>query len=260
MGTGERLKKLMDKQGITAYMLAEYTGISQSTLSRILNKNSKPNASTLKLLSEYFNVIPVYFLSDDAEDVGNITMVNEPTASYTKKIKSDVDVAEIDDEVEEFVNKNGIKFFEYPDGTTKIEVLKVPFDAYASYLEAYNDEEKLHTEFSKATFTVDKVAKGNYMAFNTKNDSMNGGGIDDTPDKAEVLARELGKHLWQNGFHKNKYGFILMTKSAIFHKDITEYNKDTGMLRLSSRNPSVDDFEISINDVYRIFNVIKRTF
>lgn len=259
MEIGERLKKLMDLQGITAYMLSDYTGISQSTISRILNKNSKPNASTLKSLSEYFQKPPYWFLSDDSDNKPNTNAVNEPFNVYIKR-HNDVEIADIDEEIEEFVNKNGIKFFEYPDGTTKIEVLKVPFDAYASYLEAYNDEQKLHNEFPKATFTVDKVAKGNYMAFNTKNDSMNGGGIDDTPDKAEVLARELGRHLWNGGFHKNRYGFILMTKSAIFHKDIANYNKDTGMLTLSSRNPSVEDFEISINDVYRIFNVIKRTF
>lgn len=182
-------------------------------------------------------------------------------ASKPNKLKKiDVELSNTDDEIEVFINKNGIKFYEYPDGSTKIEVIKVPFDAYASYLEAYNDEEKLHTEFSTATFTVDKVAKGNYLAFNIKNNSMNGGGIDDTPSGAEVLAREIGRHLWCNGFHKNKYGFILMTKSAIYHKDIGECNNETGMMTLHSRNKSDDPFEINMNDVYRIFNVIKRTF
>ena len=258
MEIGERLQKLLDKKGITAYMLSDYTGVSQSTISRILNKNSKPNASTLKLLANYFKVPALWILNGDPIKSSGYN-VEEPELNYSV-VKNDVDIAQIDDEVEEFVNKNGIKFYEYPDGTTKIEVLKVPFDAYASYLEAFEDECKLHTEFSTTTFTVDKVAKGNYMAFNTKNNSMWNEGGYDTPDKAEVLARELGRHLWQNGFHKNKYGFILMTKQAIYHKDIKHYNKETGMLILSSRNPSEDDFEISINDVYRIFNVIKRTF
>lgn len=174
--------------------------------------------------------------------------------------KIEVELSNTDDEVEIFTNKNGIKFYEYPDGSTKIEVIKVPFDAYASYLEAYNDEEKLNSEFSTATFTVDKVAKGNYLAFNIKNNSMNGGGIDDTPSGAEVLAREIGRHLWCDGFHKNKYGFILMTKNAIYHKDIGDCNKETGLMTLKSRNNNDEPFEINMNDVYRIFNVIKRTF
>jgi len=177
-----------------------------------------------------------------------------------KPKKIEVELSNTDDEIEIFVNKNGIKFYEYPDGSTKIEVIKVPFEAYASYLEAYNDEEKLHSEFSTATFTVDKVAKGNYLAFNIKNNSMNGGGINDTPSGAEVLAREIGRHLWCDGFHKNKYGFILMTKNAIYHKDITDCNNETGMLTLASRNKNDEPFEVNLNDVYRIFNVIKRTF
>lgn len=258
MEIGEKLQKLLDNKGITAYTLSEKTGVSQATLSRILKKHTKPNASTVKLLADYFKVDPDWFLSPNVE-FSSHNNISEPSYRYTK-IKDDVFLVDIDDEIEVFVNKNGIKFYEYPDGTTKIEVFKVPFNAYASYLEAFNDEEKLMNEFSTTTFTVDKVAKGNYVAFCTKNESMNGGGIDDTPGGAEVLARELGRHLWKSGFHKNKYGFILMTKSAIYHKDISNYNDETGMLTLSSRNPSEDDFEISINDVYRIFNVIKRTF
>lgn len=182
------------------------------------------------------------------------------TSKTNIKKMNDVEIANNDDEIEVFVNKNGIKFYEYPDGSTKIEVIKIPFDAYASYLEAYNDEDKLHSEFSTATFTVDKVAKGNYLAFNIKNDSMNGGGINDTPSGAEVLAREVGRHLWKDGFHTPQYGFILMTKNAIYHKDIKDYDNETGLLTLSSRNKSEEDFQVSINDIYRIFNVIKRTF
>lgn len=51
-----------------------------------------------------------------------------------------------------------------------------------------------------------------------------------------------------------------MTKNNIYHKDIVGYNPDTGKLLLHSRNPIENDFELDINDVYRIFNVIKRTF
>ena len=42
MEIGERLQKLLDKKGITAYMLSDYTGVSQSTISRILNNNTNP--------------------------------------------------------------------------------------------------------------------------------------------------------------------------------------------------------------------------
>lgn len=174
--------------------------------------------------------------------------------------RSDVLIKNYDDEIEVFENKNGIKFYLYPDDSIQIEVLKVPYKAYASYVEAYTDELKLNREFSKVSFKVDKIGKGNYLAFESQNDSMNGGGIDDTPGGADLLGREVGRHLWKDGFRKTKYGMILLTKRAIYHKDITSYNQETGMLTLNSRNPENKDFEISINDVFQIFNVIKRTF
>ncbi len=43
MGIGERITELLEKKGITAYTLSNETGLSQATLSRIINRNTKPN-------------------------------------------------------------------------------------------------------------------------------------------------------------------------------------------------------------------------
>ena len=56
MGIGERIAELLEKKGITAYTLSNETGLSQATLSRIINRNTKPNASNLKAISDYFDV------------------------------------------------------------------------------------------------------------------------------------------------------------------------------------------------------------
>ena len=164
------------------------------------------------------------------------------------------------DEMDIFYNKNGNKYSIKNDGSIDIEVVCLPFPAYASYLEVYMDEQQVLENFSTATFRVDKIGKGYYMAFNVKGDSMNGGGINDTPDGASILAREIGRHLWNGSFKHEKYGYILMTKNCIFHKDIKDYNANTGKLTLTSRNADCEDFELDINDVNRIFNVIKRNF
>lgn len=173
-------------------------------------------------------------------------------------------VIQNDDELEVFTNKNGNKFYIYGDGTIKIEVPMMSEPAYASYLEAYTDNpntaDKYLQELPSVTFKVDKLGKGKYFAFTTKNASMWNDGGYDTPSGAEVLGREIGRHLWSGGFHKNDYGFILLTATGIFHKDIKAYDDATGMLLLGSRNPDVKDFEMSINDVNQIFNVIKRSF
>ncbi len=52
-----RLRELIGEKGVTPYEVAKMTGISQATLSRILNKNTtKLNINNLSLLADYFKV------------------------------------------------------------------------------------------------------------------------------------------------------------------------------------------------------------
>ncbi|CAD0004402.1 hypothetical protein [Flavobacterium chungangense] len=162
-------------------------------------------------------------------------------------------------EPEVLFNSNGNKYYIYSDGTIRIEVIKVPFNAYASYVESYHDEVVLKEEFSTMAFKVDHIGRGNYVGFESIGDSMwNNGGFD-TPSGADILGREVGKHLWLNGFHKTRYGFVIISKKGIWHKDITEL-KDNGKITLSSRNPLSKPFDCSLNDIIQIFHVIKRSF
>lgn len=251
MNLSEKLKYLIENKGVTAYEVSQVTGVSQSSLSRVLSgKTDKISLKNRNLLAKYFNIDSDYFNSNN---------INEPKTVYKKNL-NDVSITGDDDEIEVFVNKNKVKFFIFPNDTYKIEVPMIPFKAYASSdVECYFDETYCDNEFSKVQFTVDKIGKGSYLGFRSQNDSMNGGGIYDTPSGAEILAREIGRQHWKS-LHKNELGFILMTNKAIRHKDIIDYNDETGMFTLHSRNPEEEDFEENINDVFRIFNVIKRTF
>jgi len=65
MGIGTRIKKLIRNKGISAYNVSKETGISQSTLSRILNSDTKPNMNNLKILSKYFKVDEDWLLTGD---------------------------------------------------------------------------------------------------------------------------------------------------------------------------------------------------
>jgi hypothetical protein len=156
-------------------------------------------------------------------------------------------------------NSNGNKYFVYPDGTIRIEVIKIPFSAHASYIECYTDEVVLKEEFSTISFKVDHIGRGNYVGFESFGDSMWNNGGYDTPSGADMLGREVGKHLWLNGFHKTKYGFVIISKKGIWHKDITDLNEN-GYLTLSSRNPTSKPFDYPLNDILQVFHVIKRSF
>lgn len=67
MGISVRIKELMERKGVSAYNVSNDTGVSQSTLSRVLNKDTKLNASNLKVLAEYFNVDQSWLITGDEE-------------------------------------------------------------------------------------------------------------------------------------------------------------------------------------------------
>jgi len=59
MGLGQRVKQLIDNKGLTAYELSVITGISQGSLSRIINSNTKKLAiRNIEVLANYFKVSP----------------------------------------------------------------------------------------------------------------------------------------------------------------------------------------------------------
>lgn len=244
------VKDIRKRLGLTQEALAIKLGVDRRTVINY-EKGEKIPDSKVKLF---------HFIFENLNNEENINIASEPKENEYQKVKNDALESSMDQEIEVFTNKNNVKFLIFPDDTYKIEVSMIPFKAYASAdIECYFDEDYKNKEFKKIQFSVDKIGKGNYLAFKSQNNSMNGGGIYDTPSGAEILAREIGRQYWTS-LHKNELGFILMTKNAIRHKDIIKYNEETGMFTLHSRNPDEKDFEESINDVYKIFNVIKRTF
>lgn len=260
------VKFLIDtKKARTKGELAEILGISNSTLSDILSGRQNVGIDVVLKLCDFFGISVEYQLQGKGEMFVDINkrIVLESTYNVDSKTTHNsvfvLDTDYLDDEVEVFTNSNGNRFYLYPNGRIEIEVLKVPFPAYASYIECYQDEMNSINGFEYIRFKADHIAKGNYICFVSEGESMNGGMLDDTPGGSEILAREVGRQFWDN-LHSTKYGLIFVTKSGIMHKDIGGYNKETGKFTLLSRNPEHKPFEYSANDVYQIFNVIKRSF
>jgi len=166
-----------------------------------------------------------------------------------------------DNENQSFTPKNGLTFKETDSGHFTVAVPLIPFEAHAQYIAEQWDANFVHN-YEEVTFIVDKVGFGNYRAFKIKGDSMDGGRILDTQDGAIVLARELQKHHWNDGFRPTDYGWILVTQHNILFKDIISADLETGEITCHSRNPSPEysDFKLSLNEIYQIFKVIKRTF
>ncbi|MVX34836.1 helix-turn-helix domain-containing protein, partial [Myroides sp. LoEW2-1] len=255
---------LLDKGVVSSKKeLAENLGLRANNMSEILSGRQNVGIDVVLKLCDLYNISVEYQLKGIGE------MFESSNNIEAKIIKDEISIVNnsvfaldtdfVDDDIEIFTNSNGNKFYVYPNGRIEIQVLKVPFPAYASYIECYQDEMNSVNGFDYIRFKADHIAKGNYICFVSEGDSMWNEGGYDTPGGSEILAREIGRQFWDN-LHSTKYGLIFVTKSGIMHKDIGGYNKETGMFKLLSRNPQHKDFEYPANDVYQIFNVIKRSF
>lgn len=236
----EIIKKIKDS-GTTAYKIAEKTLLTEVGINKILNGSSlNPRKTTIKILEDYIT----NYVDKNESDAKEVT-VDEPKTGYL------------------ITNKSGNTYRQLYDGSYSIDIKVVPFSAYAKYVSEYsNTDAELFGDWETITFIVDKIGRGNYLGFRVNGDSMNGGSIDDTPDKAIVLSRELGRQHWKDGFKPTKHGWIIITKDNILFKDILGINYDEGNIICHSRNTSPEycDFEYPMNDVKQIFKVIKRTF
>lgn len=79
---GKRLEYLIEKKGITAYELSSSTGISQSTLSRIIHKGSKPNLKNSEALAKYFQITKEWLINGSSEDNFEPNHFSEPISTY----------------------------------------------------------------------------------------------------------------------------------------------------------------------------------
>ncbi|WP_408040288.1 CIA30 family protein [Tenacibaculum amylolyticum] len=236
----EILHELLDHLDITAYRLAIELGHKNNM--KIQHVKNGRNKISKKLALEIVERYPKISLDYLRSGVGYL-------------VKGDKETTNI------LINTNGNIFTPLKDGGLQVTVKLVPFYAYASYIEAI-DNISIMNDWQDITFNVDKYGRGNYLGFEIKNDSMNGGRLDDTPSGAFILGRELGRHHWLEGFNPSRYGWIILSQTNIFHKDIIALDKAKGTITCHSRNPSPEfsDFELNLNDIYQIFKVIKRTF
>jgi transcriptional regulator with XRE-family HTH domain len=74
MNIGERVKKLIKLKGVTPYVVYLKTGISQATLSRILNNaTARPSIRSIEKLADYFGVNPEWILLGDKLDISKLS-------------------------------------------------------------------------------------------------------------------------------------------------------------------------------------------
>ena len=134
--------------------------------------------------------------------------------------------------------------------------------AYAGYLGGYQDEEYID-ELPKHSFVVNKQHRGKYMAFQVIGDSMSDGTEESITEGSTVTGREIQRHLWASRFHIHRFkDYVIVHREGILIKRIIRHDVEEGVICCRSLNPDKDaypDFDLNLDDVRQIFNIVNVT-
>lgn len=237
--------------------LASKLGISTSLLYKLYSGHR----DITQEVSDKINT----FITNDTDIEKNI--IEESVVNYRKisKITHHASNVELLDSLsvntEIFTNSHGNKFTSI-DNDFYIEVPVLLHEAYARYVDNMTNAKPYESE-RFVTFPIEKIDNNYHLAFKVHGDSMAGGNINDTPERAIILGRGIDKSEWFNGgLKKSEYGFVILTAYNILFKDIIKVDADNGEITCHSRNksPEYSDFVLKVDEIYSIFKVIKRTF
>lgn len=191
--------------------------------------------------------------------IGEGEMLTEAAAN--KSLESNAAPVNLPEKPEElyFETKNGMKYYEISPGRYKLVVPLVPYDAYARFANEC-DLQIDREDWEEAEFEVDQIGLGNYMAFQVRGDSMDDGSKHGISQGETLLVRELNRVHWQSGIRYKKFPFwVVVFDNSILIKEITNHDIETGNVTFHSLNPSPEyrDFTLNLDDIQRLFNVIK---
>lgn len=179
--------------------------------------------------------------------------------------KQDFDDIKVNDHFEhEFVeNANANYFQKLPGGKYYMLMPLAGHNIQAGLLDNYQDIEMLKG-MDQHGIIVDRPAKGRYLAFVVKGDSMDDGTSDAIPHDYIVATRELQRQHWRNKLRYRDFRFwVIYTTESKYPllKEITGHDIEKGIISCHSLNdsPEYQDFDLSLNDVRALFYVISIT-
>lgn len=243
-----RFIKLIEDKNVTPYYLSKESGVSQSTISRIINKGGVPNRSTIHSLSQVLKVNPDWLYSG----VGDMQAGVEGSSVHVE-VNSPFEVIYLE-------NNNSNSFINLENGQYLMTMPLAEFNIQAGFLDHYQDVDFLNG-LSKHSIIVDKPVKGRYVAFRVKGDSMDDGTSNAILQNSIVSTRELQRQHWTNRIRINDFQFwVIYTTQSRYPllKEITEHDTERGVIKCHSLNdaPEYTDFELSLDEVQALFYVV----
>lgn len=241
-GFRERLRYLLNRDGITAYRVWKDTSITKGTIANYLEERTTPNKANISLLAAYFKVSESWLL----DGVGTMDLKPKKLATESTAY---------------LVTKAGVKYYEMANGRFRMRVPLIPIKAYAKYVDEYRDADFLDDSYEEFDFIVDKIGHGRYFAFEIKGDSMDNDSKRSLSNGDIVLARELPREHWSNKLHTKDYpNWIIVLAGTVLCKQIIKHNLDDNSITCHSLNtsPEYADFQLELNSVRQLCNIVQR--
>jgi transcriptional regulator with XRE-family HTH domain len=243
-GIGQRLSDLISDNNISNYQLARAIGKNDSTISRIVNKNSKPHKDTLDLICDYFDVNEKWFLTGkgskhtDQQNASKIAIKNVLTDN------------------EDYVDEGKNKFIKVDEGNY---FMLTPFVRRSDQLEFIKESDDPHylNQLPVNPYMVTRPLPDYYLSFEVTGNDMEQEEIPSITEGYIATARCIEKELWASRFifKRNKL-YMIVHKEGIFLREITKYCPEEKCLEIHAYNPDYPDEKILLKNCKMICEVV----
>ena len=219
----ERMFYLIEKEGLNPNQFYTISGLGNGYLNNVGESFRKPTIEKIKKSFPHWNMD--WILYEKGEPISNIS-------------KENIEILEAIP-----LNQNYI-----------INVPLVNQYAQAGYLCGFQDAAYIAT-LPTIPFIIDHEAKGNYVAFEVRGDSMNDGTEESYLEGDRLLCREIAPYLWaESKLHIRKWDFVIVHEDGILVKRIIDHNVENHTITIHSLNDMYPDRVIDLAEVRQIFN------
>lgn len=138
-----------------------------------------------------------------------------------------------------------------------VKVPLIPIRAKTGYLVGYGDDAYIQTLPTVPVLT-DRTFHGKYRCFEVEGDSMDDGSRNAICDRDVILGREVSRQLWTSKLHYKDWLFVIVHQDGILIKQIVAHDVEKGVITCHSLNSLYgEDFEVKLDEVAELYNVIK---
>lgn len=242
----ERVKYVMEYFNLNKNSFSKEIGLStNTTIGRLLNEKRNPSDSTLKKISERFDV------NIDWLKIGAGNMLNNSTNKNMNPTNKN-----------SLKNINSNSFIQLDSNCFLMKIPLLEIEDQATFINKHQEEDFLNKIENFHSIIVNNIHEEKYIAFRVKGDSMDNGKSDNgIISNSIVSCRELQKNYWKSELKIKKFPFwMIATTQNPFPllKQITGHNTKKGTIICHSLNESIEyrDFELNLNDVIGLYYVI----